>query len=430
MNKFLRILFISPTYWPFINGAQTFLQAMAERLVTDGHVVTVLTTTASCAEDFWRRPVTSSYLPPQEVLNGVQVERLALTYPWPAPFMFGVLRRLGLWLHRLGVPAIVAAPAQRYLAKWMPPLVGLKASLEQLTPSCDLVHVEDSSWDGLLLAGATAAAHATKPLVVQPLMHLGGGTIAAHYQMAHQVQIYRRAHAVIALSEKERAAFQSLGVLPEKLHVLRMGVDPWPFDNEIGQREYPEPDSAVPAVLFLGANTYDKGAFTLAQAIIRLNQAGVPVNLTVAGPRKEDLISFLQQRPPHEQAIIGDHIRILGFVDDNVKHHLLESAFLLALPSRVDTFGIVFLEAWQHARPVIGALAGGIPEVITHGRNGLLVPFGDAAALAKAIQRLLEDRHFAQQLGNAGYVEVQNYTWERTYTALLKIYDDLRGICG
>lgn len=419
------VLFVAPSYWPFVSGAQTFLRAMAERLVVDGHTVKVLTTTARCAEDFWRHPEAPSALLPRETLDGVRVERCRLTYPKPAPFVFSLLRRIGLGLHHLGIPAAFAAPVQRYLARWMPPLEGLHASLEHLAPQSDWIHVVDGSWDGLLLAAASAAAHYRKPLIVLPLMHLGGKTVSAHYQMAHQVQVYRGADAVIALSEHERTVYQSLGVDSNRLHVLRMGVDSLSGGVRAEKAPVSHQDNNLPEVLFLGANTYDKGVFTLAQAIIQLNREGLGVDLMVAGPRPEDLKRYLQQRPHPEQAIARDHIHILGFVDSTTKHQLLEATALLALPSRVDTFGIVLLEAWQHAKPVIGALAGGIPEVITHGRNGLLVPFGNVEALMEAIRKLLGDPNLAQVLGEAGRAELQTYTWDSTYAALRRIYEKL-----
>ncbi len=425
----MNVLFVAPSYWPFISGAQTFLQAMAERLVSDDHRVTILTTMATCAEDFWRDPETPPILSSREILGGVRIERCRLTYPKPAPFVFSVLRRVGLALHHLRIPVVCAAPVQRYLARWMPPLEGFNTSLEHWVPQSDLIHVVDGSWDGLLLSAASVAARYSKPLVVSPLMHLGGRTISAHYQMAHQVQVYRGADAVIALSGYERTAYQSLGVDSNKLHVLRMGVDPLSDVELIQKTRVLRRDSTLSEVLFLGVNTYDKGAFTLAQAVVKLNQEGFLVNLVVAGPRPEDLKRYLRQRPHHEQAIARDHIRVLGFVDSTTKHQLLETTALLALPSRVDTFGIVFLEAWQYHKPVIGALAGGIPEVITHGVDGLLVPFGDVTSLAAAIRELLQNQSLAHALGGAGHAKAQTYTWESTYGELLQIYDNVRMSC-
>ena len=117
---------------------------------------------------------------------------------------------------------------------------------------------------------------------------------------------------------------------------------------------------------------------------------------------------------------------MLGLVDEPTKHRLLASSTLLALPSQVDTFGIVFLEAWLHAKPVIGAEAGGIPDLVHDGENGLLVPFGDVAALAAAVRSLVEGPDLAARLGGEGRRQVlERYTWEQTYRTLTQVYTEL-----
>ena len=93
------------------------------------------------------------------------------------------------------------------------------------------------------------------------------------------------------------------------------------------------------------------------------------------------------------------------------------------MPSRVDSFGLVFLEAWAQGKPVIGARAGGIPAVVDHGENGLLIPFGDVDALAAAIERLLDSPEEAARLGQTGWRKLkEHYDWERVYPQLLALY--------
>jgi glycosyltransferase involved in cell wall biosynthesis len=402
---------------------------MAGRLAAHGNHVTVLTTSAREVSDFWRPSVLEApALPAHEVMDGVMVERLQLTYPWPPPYVFGLLRRAGLWLHLSRLPSRLVGPIQQCLSRWMPPLRGLSSAMQRWAPEVDLIHADDGSWDGLLVAAATAARHHKKPLVIRPLMHLGSALVRSHYQMAHQVSVYRDAAAILALSQPEAAAFVALGVLPERIHIIRMGVEP----------EIPESLEALdtlafrrqhalsgPVVAFVGANTYDKGAFALSKAVIQLNLEGLLVNLVCVGPQGETLKTFLQQQTSRDSAVISDRVHILGIVDDITKHRLLATCDLLALPSQVDTFGIVFLEAWLHRKPVIGAKAGGIPDVVQHEETGLLVPFDDVGALAAAIRRLLVEPQLAAQLGDAGHQTLRHYTWDQTYHTLLSVYNTL-----
>ena len=170
---------------------------------------------------------------------------------------------------------------------------------------------------------------------------------------------------------------------------------------------------------FLGANTYDKGAWTLALAAGELNRKGLPVHVVFAGPNRKDLDGFLSRQPGDVRAALAGTIHILGLVPEDAKHALLSACDMLALPSQVDAFGIVLLEAWQHGKPVIGAAAGGIPDLVAEGETGLLVPFGSAPALAAAIETLLADRALAQQLGANGRDQVsREYTWDHTYSKL------------
>ncbi|MBN1400770.1 MAG: hypothetical protein JXA74_08025, partial [Anaerolineae bacterium] len=93
-------LYVAPSYVPFVGGAQRFQQAMASRLAADGCAVAVLTSAAREPADFWRppRPDQPHAAGPEDRfadLDGVRVARLPLAYPWPAPWMFGLLRRAG-----------------------------------------------------------------------------------------------------------------------------------------------------------------------------------------------------------------------------------------------------------------------------------------------------------------------------------------------
>ena len=78
------------------------------------------------------------------------------------------------------------------------------------------------------------------------------------------------------------------------------------------------------------------------------------------------------------------------------------SCDLFVAPSRYESFGLIYLEAMRAGKPVIGCTAGGSKEVVRHGKNGLLVPPGDAKALAGAIRRLATDDAGRAGMGLAG----------------------------
>jgi glycogen(starch) synthase len=423
-------LFVTPTFAPFVGGTATFAGVMASRLAAGGHHVTVLTTTAVQPTDFWQQPGSSETSPASRgVKDEVRVVRLELAYPRPAPYAFGLRRRAGYWLHRGRLPASFQTPALRWLARQMPPLPGLQAVLEREVAVADLVQVFDSSWDGLFTAAVEAAQRLGRPCSVAPLMHLGDAGTRAKYQMAHQLNAYRGAGAVLALSPSEARAYAALGVPASRVHVIPMGVDPLAQSGTPpgAAHEFRRSQRLTrPVLAFLGANTYDKGAFTLSLAVAELAQTGVDVDAVYAGPLCQLLVAFVREQKPSVRAALEGRLHILGTVDEQIKHVLLETCDLLALPSQVDSFGIVILEAWLHGKPVIGAVAGGLPDLIRPEETGLLVRFGDVTALSAAIRRLITEPGMAARLGEAGRREVfEHYTWDHTHRALSSVYSGL-----
>ena len=98
------------------------------------------------------------------------------------------------------------------------------------------------------------------------------------------------------------------------------------------------------------------------------------------------------------------------------------------MPSRTDSFGIVYMEAWLCGKPVIGARAGGVPAVISDEQDGLLVNFGDVADLADKIKGLLKDSALADRLGQAGRAKVlENYTWPVVFGKVYSVYRQILG---
>lgn len=423
------LLIVVPAYAPFVGGAQTFCRAMARRLVADGHRVTVLTTNAQQVDDFWSPPPAIRVnLPPRDEMDGAQIIRLALAYPWPAPWHFGILRRATHFFARLPLPAVWKEAILRHFAPSLPPLFGLQSELPPAVAHADLVLLVDASWDGLFVAAAQAAFAQGKPVVVVPLIHTGSPAITGRFRMAHQIAVYQRAAAVIALSQPEKATLAEWGVAQARLHTLAMGVDVAVDTDAIRQnreavrQRYELPDRFV---LFLGAATYDKGAFTLAQAVAELAREGEIVEIVCAGSQQHQLAVFLDIFPPDTRAILKERIHLLGSVDEETKQVLLSECVVLALPSRVDSFGIVLLEAWQHAKPVVAAAVGGPATLVTHEKTGLLVPFDDSAALASALQRLLKEPGLAARLGASGRQTVINqYRWDNCYDAFSRIAAD------
>jgi len=97
---------------------------------------------------------------------------------------------------------------------------------------------------------------------------------------------------------------------------------------------------------------------------------------------------------------------------------LLASASLVAQPSRVESLGLVMLEAWANAKPVIAADIAVSRALVTESGGGVIVSFGNAKALADEIEKLLANAELCRTLGLRGQEKAREYDgthlWQRT----------------
>ncbi len=105
---------------------------------------------------------------------------------------------------------------------------------------------------------------------------------------------------------------------------------------------------------------------------------------------------------------VEKQVRFLGPVSDEEKDAAFRRASLFVLPSRKEGFGIVFLEAWNYALPVIGGKGDAAAEVITHADTGLLVDGRKPAEIAEAAIRLLSDPDYSNHLGMRGFERLRS----------------------
>ena len=140
-----------------------------------------------------------------------------------------------------------------------------------------------------------------------------------------------------------------------------------------------------------------------------------PIYLILAGPSSPDFERFLESLPTAS----WPWLKRLGPLPLADRADFFASINIFSMPSRTDSYGIVFLEAWANGLPVVAAEAGGVPEVVRHGEAGYLVPFGDLDRLTQSLGSLIEDPAQAKALGAVGKALVnQGHTWEDRYATL------------
>ena len=105
---------------------------------------------------------------------------------------------------------------------------------------------------------------------------------------------------------------------------------------------------------------------------------------------------------------------------------ILKSSSIIVVPSRIESLPTTIKEAFYLKIPVVATNVGGIPELVTHEKTGILIPSDDPQKLVDAINNLLEDKEYAKNLTNAAYEFVlKNMTWDVILPKYIKFYNEL-----
>ncbi|MDA8442470.1 MAG: glycosyltransferase family 4 protein [Peptococcaceae bacterium] len=176
-------------------------------------------------------------------------------------------------------------------------------------------------------------------------------------------------------------------------------------------------DSTTPLVAAVGRLHPVKGLnfFLQAAAIVSSRHPKVKFLLAGSGPMAEELHRLTQSLGLERKVIFTGYYqeieRIMSVLD------------ILCLPSLAEGMGLVLLEAMYYAKPVIASAVGGIPELVTHEANGLLVAPGDSLQLAAAINRLLDDKTLATNLGVKGQQTFTRFSLTNMLKQTAEVYE-------
>ncbi len=182
------------------------------------------------------------------------------------------------------------------------------------------------------------------------------------------------------------------------LHSLPRGISSRHIPGPFGRKD----------ILFVGRIEERKGFDVLAKAWPIVVAAIPSATLTVIG---EDQAwrggrSFLAYSLEGMPSNAKSKIRYLGFVSDDQRDHHYQQCNLFVAPSRYESFGLVLLEAMRYGKPVVSCYVGGVPEVVSHLKTGLLVPPDNPSELARAMIKLLNNEQLSLQMGISAVQDV------------------------
>ena len=204
---------------------------------------------------------------------------------------------------------------------------------------------------------------------------------------------------IVAISEGVRKVLVEDGLDPNRIVVIRSGIDPRAFDPNgpasEARLEFGIPDRS-PVIGCVAHFADHKGHRYLIEAAVRVAAAVPDVRFLLVGDGELRSAIELQIK----ELKLERHVLLTGFRNDVPR--LLAAMDIVVLSSHLEGLGTSLLDAMAMARPVVATRVGGIPEMVVDGVNGVLVPPRDPSALADALIALIHRPDERRRMGQAG----------------------------
>ena len=416
------LLLVQPEYPPAVGGMQTHAAAIARRLHDRGHRIAVAT-----------------YARPDDADTAASAAAYDAAQPFPT---YRCLSRLSYWANLRTLRRLVEdlRPELIYSST---PFYGLLAELTGLPVVCRSV--------------GTDVMRCWVPYPFRP----GSRVVALPFVERHLEGIYRRlrtpawvddlffdarrrlvqrgaraASSIVANSDYTRERLLDLGVDPSAVTVVAGGVDAARFarNGRTEPRARAGIDGSGPTALTVCRLVGKKGVDVLLQAVALARREVPDLSLVVVGdgPERErcrrfgDLLGLngsvrFVGRVPHERVV--DYYHAADFFVLASRVHQRQKRW-----ADVETMGRVICEANAAGVPVVATDTGGVPSVVAHEENGLLVPPDDPAALASAMVRVWRSPELRARMREAGLRRArQEFDWEVIVGAFEEVFERARG---
>ena len=399
----MKILHVVHCYSPpAFGGAETYMRELSENLAKRNHRVTVFTSDLASLKP--RRQVASG----SQEIGGVSVNYFK-TARFPP---LGVLNFLNKALDRRFKSMRKVTLALRLFSHPQMPYLALKIGFGDW----DIINAACLPWSSAVLA-YYGAKKADAPFVVMPLFHVGH----PEYECHSFFEMLRKSDAVIVQTSYEKEYLATKSIPAEKIHIVGVGVNPEDFkevDGEGFKEKYGLAGSRL--ILFMGHRITSKGILTLIESMKYVIKSFPDARLVVAGRSEREYDEYYSTLPPNLKSAIVD----VGILPRREKADAFAAADIFVMPSKFESMGIVYLEAWMCNKPVIGAYSKTLSCVIENGEDGFLVGFGDAKKLGEKIVYLLKNDSLREAMGKTGREKVlRNYTWDRISMKIEDIYE-------
>jgi phosphatidylinositol alpha-mannosyltransferase len=371
----MKIALVSPYDYPYPGGVTEHVRNLAERFGIRGHEVHVIAPSSADPASFDAMP------------ND----------------------------HRVG--RVVPIPTNGSVARITLPLKGYLQVKRLLTHQAfDIVHLQEPMMPALPL---TVLRH-SQAINVGTFHAFGRTNIGYFYAKPVLQPLFRKLHGRIAVSEAAREFVAER--FPGDYRIIPNGID---FKRFATPLESPsEHDDDRLNVLFVGRLEKRKGLTFLLRAWSLVRREFPTARLVVVGGRGRRLESLRRYAANQQwpEVLFAGHVS----PEDLVRYYQICDVFC-APSTGQESFGIVLLEAMAAGRAIVASDIPGYAEVVTHGREGLLVPPKDAEALAMSLGHLLADAQLRRELGARGQQKAAGYDWANIADRVLAYYGETIG---
>ncbi|MFA4927630.1 MAG: lysylphosphatidylglycerol synthase domain-containing protein [Patulibacter sp.] len=379
----MRIALVSPYSWTYPGGVARHIEALAGELHRQGHDAHVL----------------APFDPPDRL--AARMHRGA----WPQD------RTPPEWLVPLG--RTIGVPANGGVSN----LAGSPGAIRRLRQALDsggydVVHLHEPhapllGWDTLLSCDSAPLVGTFHCYSTNTLTNGGGVAAGARRRLNRLVE---------RIAVSDAAAWTGQRYYGGRYRVIPNGVELPTGPATIAPAPVARPAGEL-RIAFVGQAVERKGLPILLRAFEALREQ-LPVELVIIGPDEAEV-----RKLTVEDDLPG--VRILGRVDDDTKHRELAACDVLCAPSLGgESFGMVLTEAFAQGVPVVASDIVGYRDVVTSGRDGVLVPPGDALALAHSLRELALRPERRRRMSEAARKRAQRYAWPRIAQRVVDVYED------
>ncbi|QUC64792.1 glycosyltransferase family 4 protein [Nitrosopumilus sp. K4] len=369
----MKILAVIQRYHPAIGGSENLAKEFLDHLSINNNVK-VITTNAKEIQSFWYKDT-----PKIEKRANDEYEIKRCNFEMPSEIKYEPDEKLSI-MHSYPGP---------FSSELWQELVVKK-------PNADLIYATSFPHNHIIPAYIASKKYQI-PLIIMPLIHQ---EFPEMYLSAIPLTILKNSDAIFVLTKSEKELIEKFGIKKEKISIikpiLQIEQDIKPVENKQDGKK---------KIVFIGSKSEVKGIFFLMDAVKNILEQTDDVELVIIGPETKEFDQYFKKIPKK----IKNKIINKGVVSTKEKYKIISSCEFLVVPSKSESFGLVYLESWICSKPVIGCDIHPVSDIIEHEKDGLLVNFGNYEELRSSITELLNNTEKCKLLGKNGFLKAKRY---------------------